>query len=806
MQGPLPSPEMKTFQALLLVSVIGLMAWEGGQAMVERSTARRATTVRLEPEPISLSMPGVAHEGDRELGPCDGIYLTDTGPRPTYCRMRRAAEAEDWLRALERLDELRAQQPRLSDRWTLLRAEFLRANGAGEPACEAYRRAIDSPLRSLAAQARVGWVRCRLESGAPEAEEELLHLRWRYPRLPQALALRLLAGQAREEAGDVNGAITVYRDIDLREPGSSPARQARARLEAMTARGVEVPSLRPFQRITRLRRLARTGPLDEARREVEALGRMRLTRASRGRVALIGARIARREGRFEDARDLLVQARRQGVADDRGREQGLRQASTVRDPDHGRRTFHRLVGPGSLLRQPLGRIYLALQAAARADLTEEVDRCLEALVTRRNVPPWIAFNAARAAAGVGDDDHVAELMRRAAEHGSVTRAATYHRARALEHGDHLAEARAAYLEVIRLDDGPTPFYAFLARQRLPLVEVALRERCQGTVGEQAPFDDARCPPPLDESAWQLRVQPPPELDASPEELEVRLRALAADHGEVYPWFARAADLLALRLSDEAADELHEASLAWNDAQGRSPIRTGLESLYRGRAQPRHLASAATRAARRQLDRDDLEELASICGALGDHGLVIRFGGWGRADERPRAYEDEVRRAAARHEVDPNLLLAVMRVESVYNRRIISYAGAVGLNQIMPATGAFIARAQGREDFTQDQLLDPEVNIDFSAWYFSSLIERFDGRLPLAIAAYNGGPHNVRLWLRQHGSKAALEVFLENIPFGQTHRYVQRVLTHWEAYRAQEGLSVPPLDLTLPEVGPDRVAF
>jgi len=125
---------------------------------------------------------------------------------------------------------------------------------------------------------------------------------------------------------------------------------------------------------------------------------------------------------------------------------------------------------------------------------------------------------------------------------------------------------------------------------------------------------------------------------------------------------------------------------------------------------------------------------------------------------------------------------------------------------MPRTGAFIARRQGHEDFTVDQLLEPEVNIDFAAWYLASLIERFDGRIPLALASYNGGPHNVRLWLRSHSPNMPLEAFLETIPFTQTHRYVRRVLTHYEAYRAQLGLAVEPFDRTLPELEADRVVF
>jgi soluble lytic murein transglycosylase len=196
----------------------------------------------------------------------------------------------------------------------------------------------------------------------------------------------------------------------------------------------------------------------------------------------------------------------------------------------------------------------------------------------------------------------------------------------------------------------------------------------------------------------------------------------------------------------------------------------------------------------------------ISASLGDHGLGVRWGGPAHAALRPRPYEDIVIEVARDRGLDPNLLFAVMRVESVYNPRVVSYAGAIGLLQIMPRTGRLIARSMGRRDFGIDDLLDPRTNIEMGAWYLASLIRRFEGCVPLAIAAYNGGPHNVRHWLREHSTSMPLDAFLERIPFEQTHRYVRRVLAHWTAYRAQQGLPMPVIDPTIPELAPDRVGF
>ncbi|MBW1755833.1 MAG: transglycosylase SLT domain-containing protein, partial [Deltaproteobacteria bacterium] len=103
-------------------------------------------------------------------------------------------------------------------------------------------------------------------------------------------------------------------------------------------------------------------------------------------------------------------------------------------------------------------------------------------------------------------------------------------------------------------------------------------------------------------------------------------------------------------------------------------------------------------------------------------------------------------------------------------------------------------------------LDPRLNLEFAAWYLSSLIHRFDGRLPLAIAAYNGGPHNVRRWIQESADGTPLDVLLERIPFTQTHRYVRKVLVHYEAYRQQRELPMPQMSVHLPVQRVDPLAF
>jgi soluble lytic murein transglycosylase len=162
--------------------------------------------------------------------------------------------------------------------------------------------------------------------------------------------------------------------------------------------------------------------------------------------------------------------------------------------------------------------------------------------------------------------------------------------------------------------------------------------------------------------------------------------------------------------------------------------------------------------------------------------------------------------ARKYKLDPDLLFAVMRVESVYQRRIISHAGAIGLMQIMPRTGRLIADKLGLRDSTAADLLDPRFNLELSGWYLSSLLQRMDGRLPLAIASYNGGPHNVRRWIDEFGDHIPLDAFLERIPFRETKRYVRRVLGYYAEYKAARGTSIDLMSLSLPQDQPSGVAF
>jgi soluble lytic murein transglycosylase len=141
----------------------------------------------------------------------------------------------------------------------------------------------------------------------------------------------------------------------------------------------------------------------------------------------------------------------------------------------------------------------------------------------------------------------------------------------------------------------------------------------------------------------------------------------------------------------------------------------------------------------------------------------------------------VNRYAQQHNLDSALLSALILEESRFQVQAVSPAGARGLMQVMPQTGRQIAREQKVLRFSEEQLFDPEVNIRLGSWYFARMLEEFEGKVHLALAAYNAGPQTVRKWLAGARSPAEDE-FVENIPYLETRNYVIRVIGSAQVYR------------------------
>lgn len=128
-------------------------------------------------------------------------------------------------------------------------------------------------------------------------------------------------------------------------------------------------------------------------------------------------------------------------------------------------------------------------------------------------------------------------------------------------------------------------------------------------------------------------------------------------------------------------------------------------------------------------------------------------------------------------MDSNLIYALIREESLYDSKALSWVGAKGLMQIMDKTGDSL----DRELKIKSLLFNPEDNINLGTYYLMKLSKRFNNNLSNVLAAYNGGPNNVDLW-RDKFAGLDDDEFVENIPFKETNGYVKRVLRSYYYYK------------------------
>ncbi|HOK90154.1 MAG TPA: transglycosylase SLT domain-containing protein [Candidatus Hydrogenedentes bacterium] len=150
---------------------------------------------------------------------------------------------------------------------------------------------------------------------------------------------------------------------------------------------------------------------------------------------------------------------------------------------------------------------------------------------------------------------------------------------------------------------------------------------------------------------------------------------------------------------------------------------------------------------------------------------------------PVAYWPIVSRLARAYNLDPFLLLAVARQESTFRPSLISWAGAVGVMQVLPKTARWMVSKD--PDLPQDaptRLMEPEFSIHLGAAYLRKMLDQFNGNLVYAVAAYNGGPGNCSKWVRA-GGHLPPESFIETIPLEETRDYVKKVLGNLAAYHS-----------------------
>lgn len=326
------------------------------------------------------------------------------------------------------------------------------------------------------------------------------------------------------------------------------------------------------------------------------------------------------------------------------------------------------------------------------------------------------------------------------------------------------EAARPYLTQLLKTQVPRPVEHARARYWLAQLDLAAGKEAEAKAGFEAivlepsfygwlALDRLRAPAPAGRpewvAAWQARLR---ALRA-----QASTSAPAAALGDAAPAVTRAAQLTAL-----GALEWAEAELASVSCGGDLP-----------RAQA--LAEAADRLG---FHRAGQMLLRAREAAWRHRGLVTDVTPWRLAYSRP--YAAEVAAAARGGRVAPLFLWALAREESTFDPEIVSWAGATGLAQLMPATavGAYADVYGGKLDMSR--LTDPALNLRLGAHVLGQGLRSFKNNEALALAAYNGGPGLARRFIPD--APLRFDLWVETPTVRETRRYVKRVSETWAIYR------------------------
>ncbi len=165
---------------------------------------------------------------------------------------------------------------------------------------------------------------------------------------------------------------------------------------------------------------------------------------------------------------------------------------------------------------------------------------------------------------------------------------------------------------------------------------------------------------------------------------------------------------------------------------------------------------------------------------------------------PVLEKERITKYSKAQKIQPAYTMAVIRRESAFAHDARSRVGALGLMQIMPATGKVIARKLKVKYHSKQQLLLPETNVKFGTKYLNMMLNKFYDQPALASAAYNAGGHRVKSWLPKE-QKMQADRWIESIPFKETREYVSSILAYTAIYEHRLGLQQTRLKDRMPDV-------
>lgn len=155
------------------------------------------------------------------------------------------------------------------------------------------------------------------------------------------------------------------------------------------------------------------------------------------------------------------------------------------------------------------------------------------------------------------------------------------------------------------------------------------------------------------------------------------------------------------------------------------------------------------------------------------------------EQYPLLYEGIIRMISSEYNLSPSLIAAVIRNESSFRTAAESSVGARGLMQLMPDTAEWIARKLNLDDYSFDQLYEPDTNIRFGCWYLNYLSTLFNGDPLCVVCAYHAGQGEIASWLSNPlYSSDGKSLNQNSLPEGPTKLYAGRVIRDYGIYKAK----------------------
>ena len=661
------------------------------------------------------------------------------------------------------------EYPDLADYALFHLAEHYAAGKRYPQAIGLYQRLISNyQSSSLVARASLRKAQALHDAGsfreAATAYEQALH---EFPRSEQSPEAALGLGRAYADAGDLPASVSAYLDVLVRYPGNGNDAEVEKALAALAVRGAPVRKLTADEQYERGKSLFRAMQYDKASEsfrfalDLDPVHPQRADMMLRSGIALFNL------GRRPEAASTLERLLKAGFPDCRCAEAlnwlgksysrlGLR--------DEAVETYLKLVRLYPESDWSDDALYLTGNVYREAnDMKKALKyyRRLAAEYPESSLADSAIWWQGWAYYTAGDYRKAAQTFQELVSRyptSFLVNQALYWQGRGAEKTGDRDKARRYYQRAV--NRGPYTYYGYLAAERLAGKDLPVLTVADEPIMNELAREESDLP--------QDRDQDLTELDGPPVWTDEAIVALSS-----YPAYRKTLELMYLGMKKEAAAEL------WS-----------LQELLPGR----HGA---------------LIGLSKAFFELGDYysSLIIVLRSFDRALERPstrlpedlwqlaypQGYWQSIVSAARRYGLDPYFVAAIIREESQFRSDALSPAGARGVMQVMPATGAWIARMTGISDFDRMKLFDADMNITIGTWYLSYLMKRFKNDLYLVSAAYNAGPEVVATWAGSNRGAADPVLFVETIPYRETRGYVKKVLRNYAEYRriyARTDLAAP----------------